>query len=292
MVMSMTGYGIEVLQMEGTTVTIEIKSVNNRFLDVVPKLPRSLSYMEMDIKKLVQNFFHRGRIEIYITFVGDYISRSLQVDWGLMDQYIDQMNQVKERYKLAGEIPMSIIPSIEGLFITNGDGKLSDSMYQLLFHSIEKTCQSVLTNRESEGKYLIKDINNRIKNIDNMLNLINKQKTQVYTFYRDRIQQRIEQHIGDKIEFDQVQLLQEIALLAEKGDISEEITRLDSHIEHFHSVVDGQQPIGRKLDFILQEMHREINTIGAKSVDAQISKWVVLIKSEIEKVKEQVQNIE
>src|SRR5690625_3346471 len=101
-------------------------------------------------------------------------------------------------------------------------------MYQLLFHSIEKTCQSVLTNRESEGKYLIKDINNRIKNIDNMLNLINKQKTQVYTFYRDRIQQRIEQHIGDKIEFDQVQLLQEIALLAEKGDISEEITRLRS----------------------------------------------------------------
>lgn len=292
MVKSMTGYGIEVLQLDETEITVEIKSVNNRFLDIVPKLPRSLSYLEIDIKKIVQKYFYRGRIEIYITIVGEYIARSLQVDWELMDQYMRQMNEVKERYQLAGEIPMSIIPSIEGLFKTTGEGKVSETVYQSLLQCIGKTCQSVLHNREKEGENLIKDINNRMKNIHNMLNLINNHKSDVYTFYRERIKQRIEQHIGNKIDHDEVQLLQEIALLAEKGEISEEITRLSSHLDHFNSVVEGEQPVGRKLDFILQEMHREINTIGAKSVDAQISKWVVLIKSEIEKVKEQVQNIE
>ncbi len=291
--MSMTGYGIDTFRMEETSITVEVRSINSRYLDFVPKIPRTLHHLEVEIKRIIQNYFQRGRIEVYISIAGDYLTqKKLHADWGLMDQFIEHLKQAKEKYELSEDIPLSVLSSVDDLFTIEEFKKDSDQLNPLLLQSITRASQQVLSSRQSEGAFLQKDIQNRIKTIENMLKSIEVRKEDVYVHYRERIKNRIQQHIGDTLGIDSAYLVQEVALLAEKGDIAEEITRLHSHIHHFRMVVDQQSPMGRKLDFITQEMHREINTIGSKSVDSKISEAIVVMKSEVDKIKEQVQNIE
>lgn len=293
MAMSMTGYGSDAFQVGDTDVTVEIRSVNSRYLDFIPKIPRTLHHVEMDIKQVIQQHFYRGRIEVYITIAGDFlIERQLSVDWELMDQFIEQLTFAKNKYGIKEQLPLSALTSIEGLFAVQERKKEADDFMPRLLESVEKASNQVVASRKSEGKFLMEDIRNRIQTLENMLKSVEERKTHVYEHYRERIQKRIERHIGEVDETDRVHLLQEVALLAEKGDITEEITRLYSHFHHFRFVLDRHRPVGRKLDFISQEMHREVNTIGSKSVDAKISEWIVSMKSEIDKIKEQVQNIE
>ncbi len=293
MVMSMTGYGNDTFHIDETIVMVEIRSVNSRYLDVISKIPRTLHNIEMDIKQIIQTYFHRGRIEIYISIAGDFlIEKNLHVDWELMDQYIDLLRQAKNKYDMKEAIPFSALTAIEGLITVQEVKVESDQLKTLLLQSIERACKKVLANRETEGAFLREDIQNRIKTMENMLKSVEERKEEVYIHYRNRIKTRIEQHIGKEMDVDKVYLLQEIALLAEKGDIAEEITRLRSHFHHFRNVISHDSPIGRKLDFITQEMHREANTIGSKSVDVKISEWIIIMKSEIDKIREQVQNIE
>lgn len=289
----MTGYGSDTFHLDGTSITVEIRSVNSRYLDFISKMPRSFHELELDLKKMIQTHFHRGRIEVYISITGQSLAdNELIVDWELMDQYIEKLTEMKQRYQIEGSIPITALTDKEALITIIEKEKAIDSLHPLLFASMNKAIDKVMENRQREGQFLLRDIMQRIKTIKNMLLLVEKRQKEMYYHYRERIKRRIEDHIGNTIEVDQVQLLQEIAVLAEKGDIAEEITRLHSHLEHFDFVMSNEQPVGRKLDFIMQEMHREINTIGSKSVDTQISEFVVTIKSEIEKIKEQVQNVE
>lgn len=293
MVMSMTGYGSDTFHLDGTSITVEMRSVNSRYLDFVAKMPRSFQEWELDIKKVIQSHFFRGRIEVYITLHGKPLAvKELIVDWELMDQYIETVKAMKDRYNMEGQIPITAITDKEALITTVEKEQEVDSFHTYLFASIEKVIKKVASNRLSEGLFLQQDMMQRIKTIKNMLLLVETRQEDMQGHYRKRIKTRIEDHIGSNIEVDQVQLLQEIATLAEKGDIAEEVTRLYSHIEHVEKIIDQEQPVGRKLDFIVQEMLREVNTIGSKSVDAQISKFVVTMKSEIDKVKEQIQNVE
>lgn len=293
MLMSMTGYGADTFHLDGTSITVEMRSINSRYLDFIAKIPRSFHEWELDIKKMVQTHFHRGRIELYISMSGQPLAdKELIVDWELMDQYIETIKEMKARYNLEGQIPITSITDKEDLITTVEKEKEHDSLHTLLLASIEKVLKTVRTNRQSEGHFLQQDMIQRIKTIKNMLLLVETRQQEMYHEYRKRIKNRIEDHIGNTIEVDQVQLLQEVAILAEKGDIAEEVTRLHSHIEHFDFVIENEQPVGRKLDFIVQEMLREVNTIGSKSVDTQISEFVVTMKSEIDKVKEQIQNVE
>lgn len=293
MALSMTGYGIDMFHIEDTAITVEIRSVNSRYLDFIPKIPRTLHDLEIEIKDVIKRYFHRGRIEVYISIAGNYLmKKSLYIDWDLMDQFMDQCTKVKDRYHLKDDIPFSVITSMEDLFTVQELKTESSSLKPLLLQSIERVCKQVLSSRKSEGAFLSKDISNRIIKLENMLESIDERKEEVAIHYRERIKKRIEQYVGEMIDFDQAHLLQEIGLLAEKGDISEEIIRLQSHCHHFKVISEQQHPIGRKLDFITQEMHREVNTIGSKSVDSKISEWVVSMKSEIDKIKEQIQNIE
>jgi len=289
----MTGYGFDMFHIEDTTITVEIRTVNSRYLDFIPKIPRSLYDLESDIKDIIQANFHRGRIEVYISIVGNLLEqKKLNIDWKLLDQLVHHLNEMKKRYKIKGDIPFSVFTSIEDLISIQEMKVESNELRPLLLQSVEKVAGQVLSSRKSEGSFLLQDVLNRIKKIDSMLKLIEERKDDVYTHYRNRIQKRIKDNLGNAIEIDQIHLLQEVAILAEKGDIAEEILRLHSHLHQFELVVRHDNPVGRKLEFITQEMHREINTIGAKSVDAEISEWVVSIKSEIDKVKEQIQNIE
>lgn len=293
MVMSMTGYGIDTFYYEETTITVEIKSVNSRYLDFLPKIPRSLQELEIDIKNIIQTYFHRGRIEVYISITGNpLMQKKLQIDEQLIAQYIEQIKEVQRKFKLTGEIPLAVLTQNEDLFTIQEEKTPSVSLRPHLLDSIQKAAERVLLNRKSEGSFLKEDICYRMKKIESMLKSVEESQEQVHAHYRTRMKERIEKHIAGSIQIEQTQLLQEIALLAEKGDITEEITRLYSHIHHFEQVTESGGPVGRKLDFIIQEMHREINTIGSKSVDGHISEQVIAMKSEIEKIKEQLQNVE
>lgn len=293
MVRSMTGYGRDVVHIGKTTVTVEIKSVNHRFLDFNIKIPHTLLFLEEKIKEIVRSFFNRGRIELYISVDGEGFAQNiLETDWKLLDQYMGQLQQVKERYQLTGEIPMSTLLSIPELFSVRQTAEQSELELDMVIKSIEAACVQVKQMRENEGEKLLTDIVARMNIIRELVSSLKTRREHVIDEYRERISARIEDHLDGAMDIDKSRLYQEIALLAEKGDITEEITRLGSHIDQFFTTIEKDGQVGRRLDFILQEMHRETNTIGSKSTDPKISEWVVSIKSELEKMKEQVQNIE
>lgn len=293
MVKSMTGYGTKTSRIDKSQITIEIRSVNSRYLDFIPKTPHSLNNLEAAIKKVIQTNFNRGRIEVYITIADHALSeKTIDIDWDLMDNYVSKIDEIKQRYHLQGETPLSLLTSTEDLFLIEENTLQTESMKEEVLHLLQNVCDIVVAHRTNEGEYLIGDITSRITGLQQTLASIKELQGNVMKQYMQRIQIRIEQYVGEQIELDQTQLVQEIAVMAEKGDITEEIIRLQSHLEHFLSIVKQNETMGRKLDFITQEMHREVNTIGAKSADAKISEAVVTMKSEIEKIKEQVQNIE
>ncbi|WP_188454445.1 YicC/YloC family endoribonuclease [Virgibacillus oceani] len=293
MVKSMTGFGRDVIQLGEASLTVEIRSVNHRFLDFNTKIPPSFLFLEDKFKKMIQSYFKRGRIEMYIGIEGKgFAEKSLHTDWDLMDQYVEQIKRAKERYHLSGEIPASIVAALPDLFSVQQIEQRTDQQTEAILASVEKACSEVYEMRVKEGMHLFHDILDRMKTIRDTVSQLQTRRESVIAEYRNRIFDRIHQHLDEHVQIDDARLVQEIALLAEKGDITEEITRLFSHIDHFLRTTETSDAIGRKLDFILQEMHRETNTIGSKSTDTKIGEWVVSLKSDIEKIKEQVQNIE
>lgn len=289
----MTGYGASTFQLGDTVITIEIRSVNHRFLDIIPKYPRTFLYAEDKIKKILKSYFSRGRIELHIDMEGStFINKTVVTDWNLMDQVMEQLQQAKERYGLSDAHSSSLLAQLPELMtITENETKPSELQEKLLT-GIKEACAQVLHMRMEEGENLLSDILGRVKTVHHMVLLLEGRREQVIEEYQARIKKRIETYVDDSISLDAARLHQEIAILAEKGDISEEITRLLSHLQQIESICTSDQPIGRKLDFIIQEMNREANTIGSKSTDHKIGEWTVAMKSEIEKMKEQVQNIE
>lgn len=289
----MTGYGNHTFTLDDTVVTIEIKSVNSRYLDIISKIPRSLQVFENSLKKLLQNYFHRGRVELYITIDGDSLEhKRVSVNWQLLDEYMSRLEEVKEKYNIDQEVSISAILNQESLFDIQEERNTDTSFHDILYDGVKKTCEQVMDARQQEGEYLKVEILQRLDDIQDTLSLVEQNSEKVHDLYRKRMEDRIRKHIDQSVDIDQNLLIQEIAVLAEKGDIQEEITRINSHINHFKSVAGQDEEMGRKLDFIVQEMHREANTIGAKSIDAATSKAIVSMKSDIEKIKEQIQNIE
>ncbi|WP_156290398.1 YicC/YloC family endoribonuclease [Oceanobacillus salinisoli] len=293
MAMSMTGYGRYSLQIEDTSVTVEIRSVNHRFLDVSIKFPRSLMMYEEKMKKIIKSYFKRGRVELFLTLNGkNLVQKTLEADWELMDQYMKSMEEAKKRYQLTSEVPITVIPSIPEVFSVQESDQVPDQLEDVILKCTSNACEEVQKMRIQEGQFLVEDLRVHLKKMDKIVADLHNRREIVIHEYRQRIEERIGEHVKDTVSLDEARIHQEIVLLAEKGDITEEITRLSSHLCHFEEMLDKREPIGRKLDFITQEMLREANTIGSKSTDVKISEWTVHLKSEIEKLKEQVQNLE
>ena len=289
----MTGYGRDILHMNNTTITVEIRSVNHRYLDFSAKIPNSILFLEDKLKEVIKTSFKRGRVEIHVKIAGDsFVEKQLKMDWDLMDQYMHHIKMAQKRYQLSSDIPATIIASMPELFSLQEIDVLSDELSESILICTKRACEQSYVVREQEGTFLIKELSDRMQRIRETVLLLGKRQGIVIDEYQQRIQTRIDNHLKDSITIDSARLHQEIALLAEKGDITEEITRLESHMEHFYKTIHIDEPIGRTIDFIVQEMHRETNTIGAKSLDTKISEWVVLLKGDIEKIREQIQNIE
>lgn len=296
MVYSMTGFGKAVIEKDGQIVTTEITTVNHRFLDIKLHSSHVLGKVEEDIKRILRKYFERGRVHVTIHMQdGETSPYNVTVDWNLLDQYMKRLDEVKERYCIESNISLGTITEIPDLFIVEQNEDILLQIKELMMASVEEAAKQTKESRLQEGLFLKKDLLKRTKNIEQSVLLLEKQQPDVLRNYYERIQTRVKDYLKDIPKSDNNRIYQEIALLIEKGDITEEITRLKSHLKQMLSLLLAErerEAVGKKLDFIVQEVHRELNTLGAKAIDAKMTEIVVDCKSELEKLREQIQNIE
>ncbi|WP_339063449.1 YicC/YloC family endoribonuclease [Tepidibacillus marianensis] len=292
MIKSMTGYGRKEVNIRDKKFIIEMKSVNHRFLEVTFKMPKELMVLEDSLKKTLQDYVKRGRVDVYITIENNELNPQLQVDWDLAKQYIQMMKEMKDQFQLVGNIELKDVLTIPDLIrseIEFADMKVWKDEF---IESFREACQILFQMREVEGTSLMKDFQSRLKLMGRVLAEIEGNSSLVVNEYREKLMNRINEWLGGTIELDEARLLNEVAFFTDKANIDEEITRLKSHFGQFLVNLGIEEPVGRKLDFLVQEMNREINTIGSKANHLELSQSVVELKSELEKIREQVQNVE
>jgi uncharacterized protein (TIGR00255 family) len=289
----MTGYGRKESSGDAGHFTIEIRSVNNRYIDVQVKVPRGLSLLELRVKKVVQERCSRGRFDVLITRnnAGEKATR-LVVDDVLAAQYVGLLRDLQARYGLTGEVDLSLVAGMQNIITMTEVSEDLEAIWALLASGIEAALSELDRMRQDEGAALVRDINGRVDAIEGMVRAIAVQSPLTVEKARKRMADALAKLLQEQP--DPARLAQEIAILAERTDVTEELTRLDSHLAQFRSMLADTQEeaVGRKLDFLLQEMGREVNTVASKCQDAAIALDVVQSKAELEKIREQVQNIE
>ena len=288
----MTGYGRETAESESWKVTVEIKSVNNRFLDVSVKMPKQYNPLEELIKKEISAVLSRGHVDAYITVeeIGE-AKQSIAVDKDLALDYCRAMRELSDITGIPYQMTLKDVASYYGVLTAQKEESDLDELWNTMSDAIKGALKQLFEMRVIEGEKLAADILARIDILAMIREKILVRSPLVLNDYREKLTQRIEEVLGE-IEIDHDKILNEVAFFADKADIAEELTRLLSHFDQFKSNLAKDEPVGRKLDFILQEMNREVNTIGSKANDTEISHLVIEAKGELEKIREQVQNFE
>ncbi len=290
---SMTGYGRTEVIEAGLHFSVEIRSLNNRYLDVQIKSPRSFAALDQRVKKVVQERFSRGRFEVFVGRNGAQESSGrLLVNEALAEQYIGTLRGIKERFGLGGDVDIATVASFPDLVTVSESKEDPEILWKTLSGALNKALDDLERMRAEEGAALARDIVKRSETINSLIEEIKSRTPATVELVRKRITESLEKLLHDQP--DPVRVAQEIAILAERTDVTEEVTRLDSHMTQFRTWLndESREGIGRKLDFLIQEIGREVNTIASKAMDANISFVVVQIKAELEKIREQVQNIE
>ncbi|AEF17432.1 Conserved hypothetical protein CHP00255 [Thermoanaerobacterium xylanolyticum LX-11] len=291
MIKSMTGFGRGEANENGFHVLTEIKSLNHRFLDLSVKLPKVLSGLEDRIRLKIGESIKRGRVEINISLEAYEKSLdSLELNYDLLNQYINIIHDLKKSVNLTDDIKLSDILSIPGIIDVKSVNVDIDNVWTVVEKALDMSIKNLIDMRVLEGIKLKDDIINRLDMLSGIIDKIEERGPAVINEYKKKLETRINELIGG--ELDQNRFLTEVAVMADKTSISEEITRLRSHISQFRFSLDSSMPVGKKLDFLTQEMNREANTIGSKSTDLIIINGVIELKDQIEKIREQVQNIE
>ncbi len=294
MIRSMTGYGRSEVRTGWGLLSVEIRSVNNRYMDIQVRTPKGLAALEPRLRKAVQERFSRGRFELFITRNGseDKASR-LILDEDMASQYIGILRELKTRFSLSGDVDLPLVAGIPNLITIAETKEDLESLWPSLSEGLSAAVNDLNRMREQEGEALSADVRARLDTIDGLIRSIQERAPVTVTNAKKRLEDALRRLMSEKP--DPLRLEQEIAIIAERTDVTEELTRLDSHMNQFRGMLSGSgnsDAVGRKLDFMLQEMGREANTIASKSLDAEISLHVVNIKAELEKIREQVQNIE
>jgi uncharacterized protein (TIGR00255 family) len=292
MLKSMTGFG----RAEGETtlgkVMVESRSVNHRYCDINIKLPKRLSLFENRIKEIVRSQVSRGRIDVSIRLDNSGEEKvQLSVDLDLAKQYYRVLQDLKEKLQLKDEITLNLLAGGKDLITAKEESGDIEPYWEEVLPILKQSFKNMDDMKQLEGESLVKDLQQRLEHIAKQLQLIKQQLPSRLKAYHIRLQDRL-RSLLEGMEIDPSRFQQEIAFLAERADITEEIVRAESHLAQFNTQLGGNEPAGRKMDFLLQEIHREVNTVSAKVNDAEISQRVVEIKSELEKIREQVQNIE
>ncbi|NLM06285.1 MAG: YicC family protein [Tissierellia bacterium] len=293
MLRSMTGYGRAERQ-EALYVKVEIKSVNQRFSDIYIRLPRHLNFLEDDIKKLIKDKISRGKLEVYISV--EYIDKTInniKIDWEMAKNFKESLDKLREILEIEEPVKIEDILSLKDIVDVQKDDTGEEETAHLVLSVVDDAVEELLKMKTAEGKVLGKAIDQSLVNIESMLKEIEDLSKNAPLTYKEKLHSRIEDLLKDEsVAIDEDKMIQEIAFISDKSDVTEEIVRLHSHIKQFNTILSKEDIVGRKLDFLVQEMNREINTIGSKSFCVEISKLVVEVKTEIEKIREQIQNLE
>ena len=291
MIKSMTGFGRGNYEIDGRKYTVEIKSVNHKYSDITVKLPRVLSFLEDSVRKQIASNISRGKVDVFITFE-DFSEKvtNIRFNKSLAKEYVKQLKELAEETGLDYSINVLDISKFPDIL------KLEDSENEELVSNelkiaVQSAIYSFIEMRAQEGNKLVEDMKNRIKGIEKIVEEISNFSSTLVPEYIEKLDARIKEYLKTDV-VDEARLAQEIVIYSDKCSIEEELTRLRSHISQFNNLLKGASPIGKKLDFLVQEMNREVNTIGSKANSLDITNRVIEIKTEIENIREQVQNIE
>jgi len=292
-VKSMTGFGKGEYRDEQMEIAVELKTINHRYKDFFIRMPRQISFAEDLVRKEIGEVISRGRIEVNVKMNSfDLANKNIKLNMELAKAYMSCLKDLKTSVpEVTGEYSLSLVSRFPDVIYSEDSEEDPDVLWGKIKKALSVALKNVTDSREREGESLKKDFYKRLEIIETELGKIKEFESLVVDEYRDKLEQRIKEYTQN-IEIDQSRLLTEVAYYSEKANITEETTRLKSHIERFRKILEEDEPVGRKLDFLIQELHREINTIGSKSNHIDISNLVVEIKSEIEKMREQIQNIE
>lgn len=292
MIRSMTGYGRFEGVIEGRNVIFEIKSVNHRFFELQCHTPRGCGFIEETIKALVSQNVTRGKIDVYVSIeADDGLAAEVTINQSLAAGYVKALQQLRDSYDLADDISVSSVARYNDIFTVRKAPENEEKLCAVTAQAGQKAVADFLAMREKEGAKLREDVLSRCDRIISIVEKIEARSPEIVAEYRERLYARLSEILGETT-IDPQRILTEAAIFADKTAVDEETVRLRSHIDQLRTMLSGNEPVGRKIDFIVQEMNREANTIGSKVNDAALAHKVVDIKAEIEKIREQIQNIE
>ncbi len=292
MIKSMTGYGRAEAVCQNKNIVVEAKSVNHRFLEIFLRTPSALFPLELEYKKKISEKFKRGRIEVFIKFDGEGTDVSkVNLNLEIARDYYNVLNRLNEEFSMQSPVTVQTLAGFRDIFSPPAETQLDADFLK----QVEKTFLDALDilagMRQDEGLVLFQDMQMRLKEIAGTMERINSRAPQVVLEYQKRLSERVKE-LTEGYTLDDARLAQEVAMMADRTDITEEVVRMKSHIAQFEALLQSEGTEGRKIDFLLQEMNREINTIGSKVGDVEITRHVIEVKSELGKLREQAQNIE
>lgn len=288
---SMTGYGRCTQTIDGRQLTIELKSVNHRFLDLSFRMPRSFAFLEEDARRIIGGRLSRGHVDVFATYHNLRTdARTVTVDAALLGAYMGALDSIGQASGLRDDRSLMSVSRLPDVLVVEEAEEDRDALKQLMAAALNGALDEMVAMREREGVSMKADLSHRVDEIERMTRLIEQRYPETVAEYQQRLKQRVEELLGG--DMDEQRLLQEVAVMADRSAIAEETVRLHSHIAQLRELFEVDEPVGRRIDFIVQELNREVNTISSKSQDIPITRQVVNCKAEIEKLREQLQNVE
>ena len=292
MIKSMTGYGRAQITVEDMSVTVEIKSVNHRYFEFSARIPRAYGFLEEKLKSHLQQLISRGKVDCYVQIEAlESDDVTVKVNHSLAKGYVDALKELAERYNLSDDISVSTLSRYSDVFSIHKNEADEEKIWNAVKETADVACAKFIEMRAIEGEKLKADLTEKIDVIADNVTFIEKRSPETVKEYHEKLRAKMAELLQD-VHIDEQRILTESAIFAEKIAVDEETVRLRSHLQQFTQFLEADGPIGRKMDFLVQEMNREANTIGSKAQDVTIARNVIDIKAEIEKIREQIQNIE
>ncbi len=292
MLRSMTGYGGSDRTDGGRRIRAEVRSVNQRFLDLQIKAPRLFLPVEDRIRRTIESRVARGRVTVFIDWRDENESAAPTVNAAAARRLVDELRKVASDLSLSGDVDVSTLSRFPQVFEQMQDAPGADDLWRSVEPTLSEAVDGLVTMREEEGRKLHEEIARRISVIESIIDSIEKSGPEVTAALKERLTEKIRSLVDGVVAVDEARLAQEVAIAAERADFTEEIVRLAAHTAHARGCLDADEPVGKRLNFLVQEMHREANTIGSKTSDVDVSGAALTLKEEIEKLREQVQNVE
>ena len=292
MIKSMTGFGRCEVQKDSRKFTVELKSVNHRYLDVNIRMPKKLNFFETAIRTLLKSYANRGKVDIFITYEDlSQAQVSVKYNAALAAEYIKYLKQMEEEFGLENDVRVSTLSRYPEVFTMEEQSEDEEELWNGLKEALEGAFAQFVETRKTEGENLKKDILSKLDILSEQIGFIEEWSPKIVAEYRAKLEEKMKELLSDT-QIEESRIAAEVILFADKICTDEEVVRLKSHISHMRSTLEEQDEIGRKLDFIAQEMNREANTILSKANDIEVSDCAISLKTEIEKIREQIQNIE